>query len=160
VTQGLDHRPLTVDAAMLAPLGHGPDPLDGPGPVVPQLPPPLRQVDRIVGPDQQPHRVPAVELGLDVRRHLDPVHYETGNQAVYLGVLHDHADQPGPAEVALAELGASEVLVIEASHTDRLGSGLVAAEWHPNRMLGVKSAGHEGSPYRHRARQEPLSLAS
>lgn len=79
--------------------------------------------------------MPVVELGLDVRHDLDPVHYEIGNQAVYLGVLHDHADQPGPAEVALAELGASEVLVIEASHANRLGSGLVVAEWHPNRML-------------------------
>ena len=43
VTQGLDHRPLAVDAVMLAALGHGPDPLDGRGPVVPQLPPGLRR---------------------------------------------------------------------------------------------------------------------
>jgi hypothetical protein len=78
--------------------------------------------------------VPVVELGLDVRHDLDPVHHEVGDQSVYLGVLHHHADQPSPAEVALAELGASEVLVIEASHTDRLGSGLVVAEWHPYQM--------------------------
>lgn len=36
-----------------------------------------------------------------------------------LGILHDHADQPRPAQVALAELRA-EILVIDASHADRL----------------------------------------
>ena len=66
--------------------------------------------------------MPAVELDLDVRHDLDPVDHEVGNQAVYLGVLHDHADQPGPTQVALAELRAGEVLVVEASHAHRLVS--------------------------------------
>jgi hypothetical protein len=90
---------------------------------LPQLPPGLPQVGRLVGPDQQPHRVPAVELGLHVRHDLDPVDHEVGDQAVYLGVLHDHADQPRPTQVALAELRAGEVLLVEASHADRLGRG-------------------------------------
>ena len=123
VTQGLDHRPLAVDSVMLAALGHGPDPLGGRGPVVPQPPPGLPQVGRLIGADQQPHRVPTVQLGLDVRHDLDAVDHEVGDEAVYLGVLHHHADQPRPTEVALAELRTGEILVVEASHADRLVSG-------------------------------------
>ena len=52
----------------------------------------------------------AVELGLDVGRHLDAVDDEVGDQSVDLGVLHDHADQAGAAQVALAELRAGQVL--------------------------------------------------
>jgi hypothetical protein len=65
--------------------------------------------------------VAAVELRLDVRHDLDPVHHEIGDQAVDLSVLHDHADQPSSTQVALAEFCADEVLVVEASHADRLG---------------------------------------
>jgi hypothetical protein len=50
--------------------------------------------------------MPAIELGIDTPHELDSVDHKTGNQAVYLGVLHDHADQRGTAEVALAELRA------------------------------------------------------
>ena len=46
--------------------------------------------------------------------------FVSGDQAVYHGVLHDHADQPGPTQVALAELRAGEILVVEASHAHRL----------------------------------------
>src|SRR5687768_5063919 len=63
----------------------------------------------------------AVELRLDVRHHLDPVDHKIGDQAVDLGVLHDHADHPRSAQVAFAELCAAEVLVVEASHANRLG---------------------------------------
>ena len=62
-----------------------------------------------------------VELRLDVRHHLDPVDHKIGDQAVDLGVLHDHADHPRSTQVAFAELCAGEVLVVEASHADRLG---------------------------------------
>jgi hypothetical protein len=106
---------------MLAALGHGADTLGGRGPVVPQLPPGLSQVGRLIGADQQPYRVAAVELRLDVRHDLDPVDHEIGDQAVDLSVLHDHADQPSSTQIALAELCAGEVLVVEASHADRLG---------------------------------------
>lgn len=121
VAQGFDHRPLAVDAVMVAVLGHGPNSLRGPRPVVPQLPPGLSQVVRLIGADQQPYRVSAVELRLDVRHHLDPVDHEIGDQAVDLGVLHDHADHPRSTQVAFAEFCAGEVLVVEASHADRLG---------------------------------------
>jgi hypothetical protein len=116
-----DHRPLAVDAAMFAVLGHGPNSLGGHRPIVPQLPPGLSQVVRLIGADPQPYWVTAVELRLDVRHHLDPVDHEIGDQAVDLGVLHDHADHPRSTQVAFAELCAGEVLVVEASHADRLG---------------------------------------
>ena len=121
VTQGFDHRPLAVDALMFAVVGHGPDTLGGRGPVVSQLPPGLSQVGRLIGADQQPYGVAAVELRLDVRHDLDSVDHEIGDQAVDLSVLHDHADQPSSTQIALAELCAGEVLVVEASHADRLG---------------------------------------
>ena len=97
---------------------------------VPQLSPSLAQVGRLIGTDQQPHRVTAVELRLDVRHHLDAVDHEVGDQTVDLGVLHDHADQPRPTQVALAELRAGEVLVVEASHADRLSLAGTLAKGH------------------------------
>ena len=121
VAQGLDHRPLAVDTAQFAVLGHGPDPFDGGGPLVPQSPPGLAQVLRLIGADQQSHRMTAVELRLDVGRHLDPVDHKTGDQAVDLGALHDDADHPGTAQVAFAELRSGQVLVVEASHPDSVG---------------------------------------
>jgi hypothetical protein len=121
VTQRFDHGPLAVDALMFTVLGHGPDSLGGRGPVVLQLPPGLAQVGRLIRADQQAYRVAAVQLRLDVRHDLDPVDDEIGNQAVDLGVLHDHTDHPRSTQVALAELCAGEVLVVEASHADRLG---------------------------------------
>ncbi len=57
----------------------------------------------------------SVELGLDVARHLDAVDHEVGDQAVDLGVLHDHPDQPGTVEHALAELRPGQVLVHESA---------------------------------------------
>ncbi|GIM94500.1 hypothetical protein Ato02nite_062930 [Paractinoplanes toevensis] len=74
-----------------------------------------------------------VELGLDVRHHLDPVDHKIGDQAVDLDVLHDHADQPRSAQVALAEFRAGEVLILEASHADRLGRTTNLRSWQePN----------------------------
>ena len=62
----------------------------------------------------------AVQLRLDVRHDLDAVDDEMGDQAVDLSVLHDHADEPSLTQVALPELCAGEVLVVEASHAHRL----------------------------------------
>ena len=121
VPHGLDHRPLAVDAVMLAALGHRPGPLDCRGPGMPQLSPRLSQVTRLIGTNQQPHRVAVVELRLDVRHHLHAVDHEVGDQAVDLNVLHDNTDQPRPTQVAFAELRVGEVFVVEASHADRLG---------------------------------------
>jgi hypothetical protein len=120
VTHGLDHRPLAVDAVMLAALGHGPGALGSRGPGLPQLSPSLAQVGRLIGTDQQPHRVAAVELRLDVRHHLHAVDHKVGDQTLDLNVLHDHADQTRPTQVALAELRVGEVFVVEPSHADRL----------------------------------------
>jgi hypothetical protein len=64
--------------------------------------------------------VPAVELRLDVRHHLYAVDHQVGDQTVDLNVLHDHTDQPRPTQVALAQLRAREVFVVEVSHADRL----------------------------------------
>ncbi len=57
-----------------------------------------------------------VQLGLDVRRHLDPVDHQIADQPVDHGVLHDHPDQTGASQVALAELGIRQVLVLESRH--------------------------------------------
>ncbi|GAA2371081.1 hypothetical protein GCM10010170_072330 [Dactylosporangium salmoneum] len=62
-----------------------------------------------------------VELCLNVRHHLDPVDHKIGDQAVDLGVLHDHADHPRSTQVGFAEFCTGEVLIVEASHADRLG---------------------------------------
>ena len=120
VAQRLDHRPLTVHAAMLAPLGHRPHPLDGLCPVIPSCRHASAQVGRVVGPDQQSHRRRRSSSASTYAHHLDPVDHQVGDQAVDLGVLHHHADQAGPAEVALAELGTGQVLVIETSHANSL----------------------------------------
>src|SRR4051794_13580064 len=48
VAQGFDHRPLAVDAVMFAVLGHGPNSLGSRRPIVPQLPPGLSQVVRLI----------------------------------------------------------------------------------------------------------------
>lgn len=85
------------------------------------MPPGLAQVVRLIGAEQQPYRLTAVELRLDVRHHLDPVDHEIGDQAVDLGVLHDHTDHPRSTQVAFAKLCAGDVLIVEASHADRLG---------------------------------------
>jgi hypothetical protein len=97
--------------------------------------------------------VPAVELSLDVRHDLDPVDHEAGDQAVDFGVLNDDADQPGSAQVALAELRADEILV-DASHADSVTS--------PFRSHGI---GRRGCAHQPRTidslfveRRGPLSL--
>ena len=106
---------------MLAARGHAPDSLDRRRPVIPQLSPRLTQVTGLIGADEQPHGVAAVELRVDVWHHLDPVDLQVGDQAVDLHVLHDNTDQSRPTQVALAELRPSQVLVVEAPHRDRVG---------------------------------------
>ena len=60
--------------------------------------------------------MPAVKLGFDVRRHFDSVDHQIADQPVDDGVLHHHPDQTGAGQIALAELGISQVLVLEARH--------------------------------------------
>ena len=73
MAQGLHCRPLAADALVLRTLGHPAEPLDRRRPAGPQLPESLPQVGRIGRADQQPHWMPPVKLGFDVRRHLDPL---------------------------------------------------------------------------------------
>ena len=100
VTQRLDRRPLVVDALVLAAVGHRLEPRVRRLPVVAQRGPRLAQVGRLVGADQQAHRMAPVELGLDVAGHLDAVDDEVGDQPVDLGVLQDHTDQAGAGQVS------------------------------------------------------------
>jgi hypothetical protein len=60
--------------------------------------------------------MPAVKLGFDVRRHLDSVDHQIRDQPVDHSVLHHHPDQTSASQVTLAELGISQVLVLEARH--------------------------------------------
>ena len=77
----------------------------------------------------------AVEFRLDVRHHLHAVDHKVGDQTVDLSALHDHADQTCPTQVALAELRAGEVLVVEASHADRLSLVQIGGTSHTGPAL-------------------------
>src|SRR5450755_2636683 len=116
MAQGLYRRPLAADALVLATPGHPAEPLDRRRPAGPQLPESLPQVGRIGRADQQPHWMPPVKLGFDVRRHFDSVDHQVADQPVDDGVLHHHPDQTSAGQIALAELGISQVLVLEARH--------------------------------------------
>lgn len=74
------------------------------------------QIGRVGRSDQQPHRMPPVQLGLDMRRYLDPVDHQVVDQTVDHGVLHHYSDHAGSSQVALAELGIGQVLVVESRH--------------------------------------------
>ena len=116
VAQGLHRRPLAAHALVLRALGHLAEALDRRRPASLQLSMAFPQVGRVGRADQQPHRMPPVQLGLDVCRHLDPVDHEVADQPVDHGVLHHHPDHAGPSQVALAELGIGQVLVLESRH--------------------------------------------
>ena len=81
-----------IVAGLITLRGEAPHEPDGRGPVGAQLAPRLTQVGGVVGADEQPHRVAAVELGLDVGHDVDPVDHEAGDHAVDDDVLHDDAD--------------------------------------------------------------------
>ena len=72
-------------------------------------------------PDLFEYKIRAAYSKIELCADLDSVDHQVGDQAIDLGVLHDHADHPRSTEVTLAELCAGEVLVVEASHADRLG---------------------------------------
>jgi hypothetical protein len=116
VPHGLYRRPLAADALMFGTAGHPSEPFERRRPRGLQLAEASEQFGRVGRPDQQPHRMPPVKLGVDVRRHLNPVDHQVGDQPVDDGVLHHHPDQPGASQVTLAEFGVAQVLVVESRH--------------------------------------------
>jgi hypothetical protein len=110
VAQRLHSRPLVVHALVLD-AGRVPHARHGRRPVGAQLPPSSAQVVQVFRADEPADRVTTVELGLDVLHDFDAVHDEVAHQSVDHGVLHDHADQTGVVQVALAELRTLHVLV-------------------------------------------------
>ena len=88
MAQSLHRRPFAADPLVFGTIGQTSEPLERRRPVGPQLPKSLQQVGRIGRADQQPHGMPPVEFGLNVRRHLHTVDHQ---------VAHQPVDDGGPA---------------------------------------------------------------
>ena len=121
----------------------------------PQLPLGFPQVGRVGRSHQQPHRMPPVQLGLDVRRHLDPVDHQVADQPVDHGVLHHHADQTGPSQVALAELGVRQILILESRHAGQYPT--TYRHLPPLTNVGQRRADPDGDPIRQHS-ADPLRV--
>jgi hypothetical protein len=84
-----------------------------------------------------------VKLGHDVRRHLDAVDHQVAAQPVDHRVLHHHLDQPIATQIAFAELGTCQVLILESRHAGQYPP----ANRHPAcHALGVDSSAVAADP--------------
>jgi GrpB-like predicted nucleotidyltransferase (UPF0157 family) len=96
VTEGLDLWPLAVNTLIRAAWGHGQYLIDCRCPVFSQLFPAVAKVSWLVGSQQDPDWMSAIEFCRDVLHDLNPVHHKIWDQAVDLGVFHHNAEQPAP----------------------------------------------------------------
>src|SRR5260370_5510408 len=60
-----------------------------------------------------PVGIPPVELGVDQRSDVDTIDRQVHDLALYVGIDHLDAAEPGPSQVAGAELRAAEVDALE-----------------------------------------------